>query len=218
MVECDSSTVKVCRACGIAKSHNEFHPAPSGKPRGRCKECINAERRKGLRKKAVFTELGKVCTLCGVDKELSEYRLRSSLNSTSSNPYRSRCNACQHKLHGEWNEKNKGNVVCHTSAWKGKYPLSIRAYAAARKARKIGSGGSYSIKDIEKLFVLQRGLCASSWCGEKLRDNYHVDHIVPFALGGNNGALNIQLLCPTCNLRKGARDPVEFMQSMGLLI
>ncbi|MGL5935922.1 MAG: HNH endonuclease, partial [Cetobacterium sp.] len=36
--------------------------------------------------------------------------------------------------------------------------------------------------------------------------------------GGAHCDSNVQLLCPTCNLRKAAKDPVVFMQEMGRLL
>lgn len=36
-------------------------------------------------------------------------------------------------------------------------------------------------------------------------DNYHADHIVPWANGGTTTVANGQLLCPECNLKKGAK-------------
>ena len=47
---------------------------------------------------------------------------------------------------------------------------------------------------------------------------HHVDHIVPLAKGGQHVASNIQILCPTCNVRKSAKDPIDFMQSRGFLL
>jgi 5-methylcytosine-specific restriction endonuclease McrA len=46
----------------------------------------------------------------------------------------------------------------------------------------------------------------------------HVDHILPLALGGDNRRKNIQLLCPTCNLSKGAHHPIDHAQRNGLLL
>lgn len=73
---------------------------------------------------------------------------------------------------------------------------------------------SYGIK--EKLFLLQRGKCAC--CSLPLGEKYHLDHIMPLALGGSNTDDNIQLLRATCNQQKKAKHPVDFMQSRGFLL
>lgn len=53
-------------------------------------------------------------------------------------------------------------------------------------------------------------------CGKKLasssRKSMHVDHLVPFSLGGSCDDSNLVASCPRCNLRKGNRedfDPTE---------
>lgn len=55
------------------------------------------------------------------------------------------------------------------------------------------------------LFVQQRGLCAA--CHVALPSLHleapHVDHVVPWSQGGDNGGDNIRLLHATCNLEKG---------------
>lgn len=69
------------------------------------------------------------------------------------------------------------------------------------------------------ILVLQGGRCASPACRKKFgKGGFHRDHIKPVALGGSDNRRNIQLLCPPCNLAKGALDPIDFVQSLGLLI
>jgi 5-methylcytosine-specific restriction endonuclease McrA len=51
-----------------------------------------------------------------------------------------------------------------------------------------------------------------------LGDNYHLDHIVPLAIGGTNTDDNIQLLRQKCNQQKSAKHPIDFMQSRGFLL
>lgn len=95
-------------------------------------------------------------------------------------------------------------------------PEKFRLNDRRRRAREAGACGSHTIADINRLKVLQRSLCAV--CKTKLKPGYHIDHIFPLALGGSNDANNLQLLCPTCNMKKNAKHPVDFMQEQGFLI
>jgi 5-methylcytosine-specific restriction endonuclease McrA len=92
----------------------------------------------------------------------------------------------------------------------------MRIYRANRRARELEAGGTLSKGLRTKLFDLQRGKCAC--CGKPLGNDFHLDHIVPLKLGGSNTDDNIQLLRAACNMQKGAKDPIEFMQSRGNLL
>lgn len=89
--------------------------------------------------------------------------------------------------------------------------------ARNRRARKKGAGGKLSKGLAIKLFKLQRGQCACG-CGQSLRNDYHMDHIMPLALGGANTDDNMQLLTSRCNQEKHAKHPIDFMQSRGFLL
>jgi 5-methylcytosine-specific restriction endonuclease McrA len=54
----------------------------------------------------------------------------------------------------------------------------------------------------------QKGKCY--WCQQAYGAHPHRDHIWPLALGGSNGPENICFACPSCNLKKGAKTPMEF--------
>jgi 5-methylcytosine-specific restriction endonuclease McrA len=75
--------------------------------------------------------------------------------------------------------------------------------------------GSYPKGYDKKLLILQKELCII--CRKKLT-KYHIDHIHPIALGGSNYKENLQLLCPSCNCQKHAKDPIHFMQEKGYLL
>lgn len=65
---------------------------------------------------------------------------------------------------------------------------------------------------ITKQYVKQNGLCAC--CSKPLGDKYHVDHIMPLALGGRNIPENIQLLLPSCNHKKSAKHPDRWREEL----
>ena len=55
------------------------------------------------------------------------------------------------------------------------------------------------------VFARDGGVCMK--CGKRVAENdFHVDHIVALANGGSEWSLdNLELSCPACNLKKGAR-------------
>jgi 5-methylcytosine-specific restriction endonuclease McrA len=85
-----------------------------------------------------------------------------------------------------------------------------------RRSAKKQSLGSHTKQEILHILLLQKGRCA--YCKSKVGRSYHVDHIIPLARGGGNGKDNLQICCPKCNLRKGAKDPIAFAQELGFLL
>jgi superfamily II DNA or RNA helicase len=53
------------------------------------------------------------------------------------------------------------------------------------------------------LYLAADGRCAE--CGTELQRGWHGDHVLPHSMGGVTDVVNGQALCPTCNLKKGAR-------------
>lgn len=116
----------------------------------------------------------------------------------------------------EYGVKNRARLRANDAARAAGNPTANRVKLQNRRARKRANGGKLSPNLAQRLLVLQKGKCAC--CHKSLDDGYHLDHNMPLALGGSNEDSNIQLLCPLCNLTKGARHPVEFMQQKGLLL
>lgn len=68
-----------------------------------------------------------------------------------------------------------------------------RVSQAKRRALELASlEACYTTNDVKRLMRSQKGLCM--YCGTDVRTRYHVDHIMPLALGGSNGRHNIQVL------------------------
>lgn len=115
----------------------------------------------------------------------------------------------------EWaaNNNEKRKVIARRSRLK--HPETGRSVVRNRRARLAQSEGRHTKVDVLEILRLQKGKC--SCCRSKLTA-YHVDHIIPIARGGSNDKLNLQILCPPCNLKKNDKDPLDFMQSRGFLL
>jgi 5-methylcytosine-specific restriction endonuclease McrA len=100
--------------------------------------------------------------------------------------------------------------------WERRNPDKVRAIRQNRRGRVRAARGRFSSGIVQKFLRLQRGKCAC--CHRVLGRKYELDHIEPLARGGSNTDDNAQLLCPPCNRRKAARDPISFMQSRGRLL
>jgi 5-methylcytosine-specific restriction endonuclease McrA len=82
--------------------------------------------------------------------------------------------------------------------------------------RRATAVGKISKGISKKLLELQKNKCAICKCN--IKHKFEIDHVVPLVRGGPHEDANLQLLCPDCNRSKGAKDPVDYMQSKGYLI
>lgn len=110
---------------------------------------------------------------------------------------------------------NREKYIALNKQWAKDNPEKMAVIRANRDKRVKGSG-KLSKGIANKLMVLQKGRCAC--CGKSLNEGFHLDHVMPLALGGENVDSNIQLLTPTCNLKKKALHPIDYMQSKGRLL
>jgi hypothetical protein len=89
-------------------------------------------------------------------------------------------------------------------SWRPK-PIRLRhpRRTAGRGGQPLPHFDGGEISADARIFVWQRdqGRCRN--CGST--QNLQFDHIIPRSFGGAGTAANVELLCTTCNLRKGAR-------------
>lgn len=216
--------MKICTKCGTAKPLSAFGRNSQSKSgiRPDCKVCVNAER-------ALWRELNK-------DKWDAQVRAYREANRKKLAARQAEYRLANPEKIAEqmaaWLEKNRdafnarrradrlANPEFYKQADANRYannPISFRIRNQTRRARKKAGGGEISAGLPEKLYRLQRGMCACG-CKQPLGDDFHLDHIMPLALGGSNTDDNIQLLRALCNRQKSAKHPVDFMQSRGYLL
>lgn len=117
----------------------------------------------------------------------------------------------------KWYAENKDH--CREYAVKYKEEnrdVAIRSESKRRVLKKLKEDkGNFTKEDVSLLYDGQKGKCV--YCKSPL-EKYHIDHIMPIKLGGDNSKRNIQLLCVSCNCRKNAKHPIKFAQENGMLL
>lgn len=106
-----------------------------------------------------------------------------------------------------------GREAAGLRAYRAANPDKVREYSQRRAGRKIGRLPRGTLPRIREA---QKDRCAI--CRKAVKGAGHFDHIIPLAKGGLHEGRNIQLLCATCNVRKNARDPIDYMRSLGRLL
>lgn len=200
--------MKACTKCGSTKPKTEFskRAGSSDGLRNHCKTCVYEYRARYL----VENHDNERTRKAQWYKSNRETALAASAKWNAANKEMVRA------YQAEWYEANKEKVRAAYSRWMAANPEAKRICNQNRRARKRAAGGKLSSGLAEKLFRLQHGKCAC--CKQPLGEDYHLDHIMPLALGGTNTDDNMQLLSSKCNLQKNARHPVDFMQQRGFLL
>lgn len=116
----------------------------------------------------------------------------------------------------KWRLDNPEKLRSAQIRWDKNNPVKKRIHRENRRAREKSAAGKLSADIAQKLLSIQRGKCAI--CRVVLKGKYDLDHILPLVLGGKNEDRNMQVLCVTCNRRKGKKHPTAFMQERGWLL
>lgn len=191
-----------CNKCSELKPFNKEYFKAKNTTWGLAKECrkCNAERNAAWKK----TEKGKLLIRRSNKKnkeKIAAYARRyQAKNREKISAYVSAWRSRDIERHRE-----------NDRLWKRKHKDKAEAYRHARRA-----AGVFDRSIAKQLLMLQKCRCAI--CRTSIRDGYEIDHIMPVSLGGSNASSNLQLLCMRCNRRKGANDPIRYMNSLGFLL
>lgn len=227
-------TTKVCSQCKVCKPTSEFHKRNSKKVGlcARCKACVSLytsrryeEKKEAIKASAIAWYAANKAKMkaakaayCAANAEVVAEK-KAAWRAANRDRVRA-AKLAWGKAHPDsyvnYYQKNKDRLRASRAVWRGANRDRTQEYRSNRRARKTATAGELSKGLSDKLFLLQKGYCPC--CREPLGEDFHLDHIVPLALGGSNTDDNMQLLRATCNLRKRAKHPIDYMQSKGFLL
>jgi 5-methylcytosine-specific restriction endonuclease McrA len=186
---------KVCSKCLLVKNLEAFTHAKryTGGYRHECKECVSKEKvhyiKEGRKESGRYinpTILERTCTKCLLIKPSSQFYR----DTRRKNGLDSKCKKCRSVYATHYRVTHKEQLSSHYSN---------------RRALEKGAIGSYTTQEWLKLKSQYNFTCLS--CGRKEPEiKLTRDHILPLKWGGSNLISNLQPLCMSCNLSKGAKD------------
>lgn len=204
--------MKYCRTCSTEKQLSEFNNRKSSADglTPNCKDCARASMKIWYEKnKSKRSEYNKLWNINNKEKRYALTRKWKKENPEKiSRAGKLRYDSCREE------------IIKAVKAYGAENPEKLSAHSRNRRSRKRNAEGTHAAADILRIFDHQRGLCAN--CHSRLfksgAKKYHADHIVPLARGGSNWPSNLQCLCPSCNLSKHAKDPIDWAKEQGRLI
>lgn len=219
--------MKTCYNCHVEKSLSEFHKDSSRKDGAQraCKACSkllaakrNIEKSDQIKASQARYRSENKESIAARQKELRAIN-KDVLRERRVKHYAENKEALL-AVNAKYRAENPEREKARNAKWAKANPEKCAAKTRRRRALKLKADGSHTKHDIERLFFLQKGKCAS--CTIKLiksgKNIYHVDHIMPLTKGGGDGPDNLQLLCPGCNIKKNAKDPLDWANENGKLL
>jgi 5-methylcytosine-specific restriction endonuclease McrA len=102
-------------------------------------------------------------------------------------------------------------------AWRKANLEKVLLWNRLRKMKLRVAGPEPRTSDIVRMAEAQGSCC--TYCAVSLTESgFHIDHKTPVSRGGTNETANLQLLCPTCNMKKGSRTHDEYMDCLAATI
>lgn len=140
----------------------------------------------------------RICTKCGVAKDVAEFSLRKS------GRVEWHCKSCKAENARAWAranpERNRNRATAWNTANRDRANRRmLRKWHERRRVPFTAAGWAYAE-------VLRHDPCA--YCGSVAGE---VDHIVPVAGGGDGDWENLTAACRSCNARKNAQSLLGFL-------
>jgi hypothetical protein len=155
----------------------------------------------------------KFCDACETDKPRSEFHIRRK----AADGLQAHCKVCRCEqvrlwrlrakarnaaVKHAWYEANVAHVSDKMRDWRIENPEKSKAIYHRRYGRRQEN----FVEDVDRdvVFARDEGLCGI--CGRPVDpQDWHLDHAIPLAAGGEHSYANVQVSHPRCNRRKGTR-------------
>lgn len=183
---------KVCTLCGESKDSSFFYKHKTNKSglSSWCRPCTNAK----------VMQYNSCPEKKARKKEYDKKRM-DEMSDEDRKKIRERVIANYHA--------NKPKKLAKINEWVKRNPEARRAIANNYKhRRRAQESGGVSTARLRAWTDAQTKRCV--WCSTDCQEAFHVDHVVPLSKGGEHELTNLAIACPTCNLRKSAKMPLEW--------
>lgn len=169
------------------------------------------------------TRLSCYCKACDIARVKARYIPRPHIKKSdeelkarkrkSDKEYAAKNKTKLQNYHREYYKTRSEYLIRKTKEWAENNPEKVRLSNKVKKARRRSlenqSEGFHTQNDIKKQYRSQKEKCW--WCGCKLTNKFHADHLIPLARGGSNWPNNIVISCPKCNLSRRDKLPSEWI-------
>lgn len=216
----DTTPLKTCTKCGDTKpaTTEYFHRAKLGLYglKAVCKACIKIETKARYAANPDYNRQYYLANSEQIKRNVRAWREANlERKAEMDRAYRTKNGERLLARKRAYAAANRRREAERARAWHAANPERHRANLLRRRSRERAAEGEHTAQDIKEQYERQRGQC--HWCGVKVGDTYHIDHVVPLSRGGSNWPENIVIACPSCNLSKHDRLPHEWPQGGRLL-
>ena len=203
--------MKICTKCKIEKEFFEFNKNKNLKSgfRSECKKCQSNNYKIN---KDTYLRRNKIWMLNNKEYRV-EYKEKYRKNNKENiveyqKHYHKNNKEYFNKLNSIWYINNKEYVSQRNKKYAKENLHKFKFYNNKRRAMKNNQLGEVYIDIERKLLLQQHGQC--NYCYVSLYDKFHLDHWFPLSKGGLHDNNNLQLLCPSCNIKKRDNNPIKY--------
>jgi 5-methylcytosine-specific restriction endonuclease McrA len=192
---------KRCTKCKTVKLLSQFSPDKRNKDgrKSHCKACINSYMA-SIKDRVAATAIKWQKDNPEKKKAISRKWYHAHKDEPKTQDYKER----RSEYGKAYRAKNSQKIKQYTAEYRKNKPGIYMVFWQNRRARIKGNGGTVTTAEIASLKKRQDYTCLC--CGRREPDiELTHDHVMPLAMGGENTIENSQMLCRSCNSKKGTK-------------